>query len=194
MYTELFRIKCKHNRAFCCTSPLWQLCQETTGGTWTGCQSKLPEMAGIPRAGRRSSAGGKAECQPLQKEANVSVRGYYCLFLADLQSDKNDQFQVCSPFTSAERKRLKLTEFTTCSLKNCNTWGNKILSQRMINLKLDWKHTVFNNETVRCSAHLLPFWILFWSVLLLDFIKYDSLTQVTWLKLVQNISALQYGP
>lgn len=142
-FTELFWIKCKHDRASCRTSPLWQLCQDTTGGMWTGRQSKLPEMAGIPRAGRRSSAGGEAECQPLQKEANVSVRGYYCLFLADLQSDKNDQFQVCSPFTSAERKRLKLTEFTTRSLKNCNTWGNKVLSQRMTNLKPDWKHTHF---------------------------------------------------
>lgn len=70
---------------------------------WTGCQSKLPETAGIPRLGRRSSAGGEAQCQPRQKEANVSVRGYYCLFLADVETDKNDHFPVYSPFTLAGR-------------------------------------------------------------------------------------------
>lgn len=86
-----------------CRSLLCQLCQDKTGGTWTACQSKLPEMAGIPRPGHRSSAGRVAQCKPLQKEANVSVRGYYGLLLADLQSDKDDNFPVCSPFTPAGR-------------------------------------------------------------------------------------------
>lgn len=74
-------IKRKQGEVSCCRSPLWQLCQDSTGGTWTGCQSKLePGMTGMPRPGCRSSAGGGAQCQPLQKEANVSVRGYYCCF------------------------------------------------------------------------------------------------------------------
>ena len=51
----------------------------------------------------RSSADGRGQCQPLQKETNVSERGYYCLFLADLQSDKKHNFPFCSPLTSGAR-------------------------------------------------------------------------------------------
>lgn len=45
----------------------------------------------------------KLSVNPLTKEANVIVRGYYCLFLSDLQCDKNDNFPVRSPFSSAGR-------------------------------------------------------------------------------------------
>lgn len=65
-----------------------------TRRTCTGCQSKLLETVAIPRPGHRSLAGREDQCQSLHKEANVSVRGYYCLFLADLQ---DDNFPVCSP-------------------------------------------------------------------------------------------------
>lgn len=58
-------------------------------------------MAGIPRPTCRSLAGREAQCQPLEKEANATVRGYYYLSLSDLQCDKNDNIPVCSPLTPA---------------------------------------------------------------------------------------------
>lgn len=147
-------------------------------------------MAGIPRPGRRSSAGRVAQWKPLQKEANVSIRGYYCLFLADLQSDKDNKFPVCSPFNWARRvKKLKMTEFMTQSQRNCNTWGDKALFRWIITLKTAYKCMLLGIKLNPLNTF----------VSILDFVlvsvheKYDSLTQTTYrLKLEQYISALEY--
>ncbi len=196
-HVKLCCIKWKQDNASRCRSPLWQLCQNRTRGMWTDCQSKLPETAGIPRTGRKSSAAGEAQCQPLQKEANLSdfkriLVGFWLIYRAIRTIISQSTLHLLQ---QEECKRLKLTEFMTHSLKNCNTWGYKILLSEL-SISNQTRNIHFRFQPLIDQTHFFLHWNVFWSVLVLDFVRFDSLTEWhDWLKLVQEeISALENGP
>lgn len=82
-------LKWKQDKASHCRSLLWQLCQDRSG---EGCVRLAKQTT---RDGRNSTkaAGGGVTCQTLQKEANVSEKGYYWYFWQIYRAIRETDYQ-----------------------------------------------------------------------------------------------------